>query len=303
VDPLVAAILIAVVVIVALMLLFRSRSRPTSESVATSPASRGIDDGGFHPPASSFHVSGGDAHVEFDVPLPEGDVDPLLRDILVGEAVEVLRAKRAHLPLAGVSTVHAYAVRDGAPVRVGKLTLDGPGVLPPPPTKEHPIFGRHHGVDVFEELSGPLPGVETHLPSDDLAPLLTDIRLTGRQDAGLRAQGIDTAAASTPDLVVGLLRLGGYVVDGGGAAFTASRDGVIHYIAVVEHIPGSHPELSESVLDQFMVRFGASNAARGLLFTPKYGPFLIYDKERRQPKVRFVTRERFQTFVNSIALG
>lgn len=295
-------VLIAAVVIAGVLFALRSRAgRTTARPDAAAPAER-ADDGGFRPPASDFRVSGGDAHVEFNVPLPPGDIDPVLRDILLAEAVEVLRAKRGHLPLAGVTRVHAYAMRDQAPVAVGQLTLDGPGELPPPPPKEHPLFGRHHGVDVFEELSGPLPGVASRAPSDELASLATELRLTGIQDAGLRAQGIDPGTATTAELVAGLLRLAGYTVEGGGDAFAATRQGVRHHVEVVDHAAGSHPALSEGSIDQFMVRFGSSGAARGLLFTPKFGQFVMYDKERREPRVRFVTRERFQTFVNSVAL-
>jgi hypothetical protein len=38
------------------------------------------------------------------------------------------------------------------------------------------------------------------------------------------------------------------------------------------------------------------------LITDKYGPYMIYDKERRNPKLRFITRERLQPFVDSFAL-
>lgn len=303
-DPVVVA-LIAVAVAILVFLALRGRARPQA---ATAPVVPPRDDGGFHAPTSSFHVSGGEAHVEFAVPLPPGDVDPVLRDILLAEAVEVLRAKRGKLPLAGVSRVHAYALRDERTVPVGTLGLDGPGQLPPPPPPGTSHFGRG-GADVFDELSGldleagPLPGIDTRVPADELPPLSADLRLTSMQDAGLRAQGLDPATATTPQLVAGLLRLAGYTVSGDGPVFTATRQGVAHHIEVVEHRPGSHPELSERAVDEFVVRFGASGTARGLLFTPKYGSFRIYDLERRQPRVRFVTRERFQAFVNSAALG
>ena len=218
------------------------------------------------------------------------------------------RAKRGKLPLEGVTRVRAYADRDGQPVAVGMLSLDGPGELPPPAPPGMFHFGRG-GADVFDELSAfddpdaPMPVVDSRVPADEL-PLLTDeVRLTAMQDAGLRTQGVDPASASTSDLVAGLLRLAGYSVSGDGPAFTAMRDGIAHYVEVVEHQPGSHPELSERAMDEFVVRFGNSRAGRGLLFTPKYGSFMGYDRERRQPRLRFVTRERFQTFVNSVALG
>ena len=34
----------------------------------------------------------------------------------------------------------------------------------------------------------------------------------------------------------------------------------------------------------------------------KFGPFLVYEKERREPWVHFITRERLQQFVDSLAL-
>jgi hypothetical protein len=35
----------------------------------------------------------------------------------------------------------------------------------------------------------------------------------------------------------------------------------------------------------------------------KYGPFEIYDMERREPRIRFITRERLQKFVEAVSLG
>jgi hypothetical protein len=300
-------VLVGVAVVILVVLALRGRRR-TQAGGPVAPAAPPVDDGGLHPPTSRFHVSGGEAHVEFAVPLPEGDVDPVLRDILLAAAVEVLRSKRGKLPMEGVSRVHAYADRQGRPVAVGTLSLDGPGELPPPapPGMFHLARG---GADVFDELSvfddpdAPMPAVDSRVPADELPPLAVDVRLTAMQDAGLRTQGIDPATMPTVDLVAGLLRLAGYSIDGAGGAFRATREGVTHYVEVVEHLPGSHPELSERAIDEFVVRFGSSGARRGMLFTPKYGSFMIYDLERRQPRLRFVTRERFQTFVNSVALG
>ena len=87
------------------------------------------------------------------------------------------------------------------------------------------------------------------------------------------------------------------------AIFSATRNGVRHHIEIVDHQASEHPELSEKAVNEFMVRFAGSGAERGLLFTAKYGPFMVYDKERREPRVRFVTRERFQSFVNAISIG
>lgn len=301
-----AAIVIIVLVVIVVIIVLSRRSRPATGDVEGATARRSQDDMGFRPPAADFHVTGGDAHVYFDVPLPEGDPDPVLTKILLAEAVEVLRDKRSHLPLEGVSTVHAHARRGATKVEVGKLTLDGPGELPPPPSPgDHP-FGTHRGPDIFEEFgadAAEAPSLAVRTPADELRPLGEEIKLTAVIEAGLRTQGIDPKATELADIVRGLLRVANYSVSGTGASFTATRGGTAHYVEIVEHTPGEHPELSEKAVNQFMVHFGQSGAARGLLFTPKYGPFLVYDKERREPRVRFVTRERFQSFVNAVAIG
>ena len=45
-----------------------------------------------------------EARVTFDVPLPDED-DPVLNDLLVDEAVEVVREKRHTLPIGGVTEI------------------------------------------------------------------------------------------------------------------------------------------------------------------------------------------------------
>ena len=67
--------------------------------------------------------------------------------------------------------------------------------------------------------------------------------------------------------------------------------------------PGDHPEVADQLIDRFMADFAMSGCDRGLLVSDKYGPFEIYDKERRQPRVRFVTRERLQKMVDALALS
>ncbi|NNJ46647.1 MAG: hypothetical protein HKP18_02335 [Acidimicrobiia bacterium] len=63
-----------------------------------------------------------------------------------------------------------------------------------------------------------------------------------------------------------------------------------------------YPELSEKMINRFMVGFEQSGHNRGLLVSDKFGPFLVYEKERREPRVHFITRERLQQFVDSLAL-
>jgi hypothetical protein len=300
----VAVVALAIIAGVFFLMRGAAGTAPGDPARTTAAAPSGFE---FHPPATDFHVAGGAAHVYIGVPLPAGDPDPVLTEILLREAVEVLRAKRRELPLSGVSTVHAHALRNGDKVEVGKLSLDGPGELPPPADPADLPWSMKPGRDLFDDLGGEegaRPEVAFRAPGDELAPLAGELRLTGLMEAGLRAQGIDPQTASFQDLVAGLLRLAGYLPSGEiGTTMTATRNGVLHYLEIVDHEPGSHPELSERAVAGFMGRFSQSGATRGLLFTPKYAPFEIYGRERRQPRVRFVTRERFQTFVDSLSFG
>jgi hypothetical protein len=85
--------------------------------------------------------------------------------------------------------------------------------------------------------------------------------------------------------------------------FHADRAGQRTFVRVVSHRPGDHPELDEAEIRKFVVDFGASGAARGLLLSDKWAPFEIHERERRDPRVRFVTRERIQSFADVLALG
>jgi hypothetical protein len=85
-------------------------------------------------------------------------------------------------------------------------------------------------------------------------------------------------------------------------SFRARRAGQTTFVRVVAHSAGAHPELDESAIRQFVVDFGGSGSDRGLLLSEKYAPFEIYDRERRDGRVRFVTRERLQGFIDAFAL-
>ena len=71
------------------------------------------------PQVAEFHVRGDEATVTFDVPLPNGDVDGVLKELLLHEAIEVVREKRHTLPIDMVTKVVALAGRIGDPRRVG----------------------------------------------------------------------------------------------------------------------------------------------------------------------------------------
>ena len=142
--------------------------------------------------------------------------------------------------------------------------------------------------------------MDVRTPTDELTPIGDDLKLTGVVEAGSACPGLDPETAPTSTLVPALLRLAGYTVSGSGHRFTATKAGDDHHIEIVDHSGGDHPSSPSVRSTSSWCASARSGAARGMLFTAKYGPFLIYDKERREKRVRFVTRERFQSFVNAI---
>jgi hypothetical protein len=260
----------------------------------------------LRPAVAGFHVEGETARVRFDVPLP-AEPDDILAELLTDEAIEVVREKRHSLPLSGLREVIALAGR-GEVKEVGRATLETPGVLPPrsevlsilnlSAIAKDPLE-RH-----FEDGHGQVPETTTSVPKDDLVPLSQELRLPKAVATGLRAQGIDPDTMSAGDLVTGLLRLFGYAVSSTGAGgYFAERGGEKTYIVEDRYRSGDHPELDEHALRRFVIEFSTSGAQRGMLVSEKYGPFEIYDMERRNPKVRFITRERLQRFVDGLSLA
>lgn len=264
------------------------------------------DAGPGRPRVAEFHVRGNEAQVSFEVPLPAGEVDEVLRDLLVREAVEVVREKRHSLPITDVTRVVALGRRDGQFVAVGGVDLATPGELPPPIRVES-VHAHKLDFDPFEAVAsaGPPPGVAVPSSAEDLAPISSELRIPAGVAAGLRTQGVDPSEAGAGDVVLGMLRLTGHTVAvrGGEDTYTATKGGQTTLVRVVPHRPGSHPELDESEVKRFAVDFASSGAGRGLLVTEKFGPFEVYDRERREPRVRFVTRERLQSFVDALSLG
>jgi hypothetical protein len=260
----------------------------------------------FDVPVAEFHVRGPDAQVFFDVPLPEEGADEVLRDLLVHEAVEVVRDKRHHLPIGDVTRVVASARLGETWSEVGTVGLATPGELPPPVAPS--LLPHHAAPDPLEriaDLPRHAPGLEARPTSEDLPPLSAELRLPASVGAHLRASGIDPVVAGAGDIVLGIMRSTGYVIEPGpeGDTCTAVRAGSRVFVRVVPHRAGEHPELAEEEVRAAVVDFVESGADRGLVVTEKYSPFEIYDRERRDPRLRFITRERLQHFIDSLALG
>lgn len=258
------------------------------------------------PNVASFHVRGDEAQVTFAIPFP-AEGDDILADLLVSEAIEVVREKRHVLPIGDVTDVVALA---GDPAsEVGRTSLVTPGVLPPP-SKMGEILNLHQiGTDPISASFDQVPdtgGSSTPRSSgDDLEPVGTFIRLPKAVTTGLRTQGIDPDTMSATDLVTGILTLFGYSVSDGAVPgqFLASKGGTTTFILADNYLPGDYPEVEDDIIRRFILAFDQSKANRGMLVSDKYGPFSVYEHERRDPRVRFVTRERLQKLVDSMALG
>lgn len=292
----------AVVVIVVVVLLTRSRSSsaPSSEAGVVSVESSDR----LRPEVAEFHVTDGAARVHFEVPLAE-EPDEVLEDLLGREAVEVVREKRHSLPIDDVHEVVALGRRAGTWAVATTISLDTPGELPPPMLPELlPHGGRD--IDVFDHISTlpqTAPGIAVPTKGEELPPFATEVRLPGSASAALRAQGVDPTTASGPEIALGLMRAGGYMLEmSGDDTYRARREGQTTLVRVVPHEKGSHPELDEHDIRQFVVDFGGSGANRGMLISEKYAPFEIYDRERRDRRIRFVTRERLPGFIDALAM-
>jgi hypothetical protein len=245
--------------------------------------------------------------VYFEVPLPPGGADEVLRDLLVHEAIVVVGEKRSNdLPISDVTEVKAFGKTDTGFREVGSRTLETPGVLPDILIADL-IPRAAAGFDVADigsALPTQAPEVGDVSVPETLGHIGSELRLTARLEAGLRTMGVDPAQSSAGDIVIGLLRLGGYDVRStGDATFMASRAGVRTYITVVDHTEGSYPQLEDGEIDAFTFGFASSGADTGILVTDKFSPYAVYDKERRNPKTRFLTRERIQAFVDAMGVS
>jgi hypothetical protein len=315
-NPSVALIVVAIVLIVVGVMLGRRRNELAAQQGIQKKSGRakaGATSAAFpevsspRPKLVEMHVVGEQAEVTFDVPFPAGG-DEILSELLVQEAIEVVREKRHTLPMDMVHEVVVFAGRGSAKVRVGSQKLDTPGSLPPKMDMPSMLSLSHLARDPLEAMEhqdSTIPDIATPSGSDDLAPLADEIRLPKAVDMGLRAQGIDPATMGAIEMVTGVLRLFGYSVNPGPGfgMFIAEKAGTRTFIQGDAYRKGDHPEVSEQTISRFMADFALSGCARGMLVSEKFGPFEIYDRERREPRVKFVTRERLQKMVDSLALS
>ena len=317
-PPQLAAFIFLVIVGAVLFWLLTSRKRqekrlqqlPTTAAaagMATTPSAFEAATGN-RAPVAAFHVRGDEIQVTFDVPL-SAETDDVLNDLLVDEAMEVVREKRHTLPIDAATVVVAFAGRDQVR-EVGRTKLPSPGELPP--RMEHPgisLANVAHDpfATSFDETAEKVAdlAVRAVTPEDELGPLAAELVLPAGLERGLRASGVDPTSADASELILALLRMFGYSVTEHTfpGSYVAVKDGRSTYIQAERHGAGESPEVSDAAIRRFLTDFNSSGAERGLLLSEKYAPFEIHTIEARQPKVRFVTRERVQRFIDSMALG
>lgn len=266
------------------------------------------------PVVTEFHVKGDTATTLFAVPLGDAEPGQRLVDLLCASAVEFLRDKTTSgLPLDGVHHIEVSAMRGETPEVLCTVNLPDAGVLPERDEKvlvdlvDDPIAAVQ---EVVADASVAAPSSST----STLEPVAGFVQLTGPTEAHLRSIGVDTDAMNLDDLVLGLLRLSGYDVHVGTSGKPASfgetadmysltRKGQSTMLVILRHDEGSHPELEDSALARFAVEVGQSNPDQAILVTDKFSPYSMYEREKRDKRLVFITRERLQAFVDSFGLS
>lgn len=284
--------LVVIAIIVIAVAVNRRNNGEESTTVATDDRFAGVK------PPTSFAVEGSTAIATFDLEVPDDGPDETLRSLLLRQGREAIRANKA----TGITRLSIRAWRGGHVTEVASTDIGAALDV-----SDESVMPQAEDVDPLAVLAEADFGQTTVAGSTGgtLAPLAQELTLTSGIKTALAASGVDVTSMTATQLTIGLLEQSGYQVSKAEVpgTYIANRGGTRTFIMIVDHEPGDYPELSEEAVNSFMVRFVSSGAQRGLLFSDKYGPFVVYDKEKREPRVRFITRERLQHFVDSVALA
>jgi hypothetical protein len=265
------------------------------------------------PIVTEFHVKGDTASTIFAVPLGDAEAGEHLVDLLCSAAVEYVRDRKSDgLPLDGVLHIEVSAMRGDTPEVLGTVDLPDAGVLPDRDEKVL-VEPSHDPIAAVHDVIADSTVVPQSDSTTSLESVAQTIQLSGPTDAHLRSIGVDPETMSLEDLVLGLLRLSGYDVhvgrtgmsdvQGGKAdVYGLMRDGKSTMLLILSHDDGSHPELDDSVLAKFAIALAQSSDDQAILVTDKYSPYSMYEREKRDPRSTYITRERLQAFVDSFGL-
>jgi len=301
-------IVAAIAVVIALVVRSRKQSSETSATPEVSAPKRAA------PVVSEFHVRGDTATTVFAVPLGDGVPGDRLVELLSAAAVEDLRNRASSgLPLGEVQHIEVSAMRGGVPVVLTTVDLPDPGVLPDIDDRVS-ADPSHDPIAVLQAVVADTTVSTPTAAEGDLGPIADHVQLSGRSEALLRAAGVDTDTMSLSELIVGLLEVSGYDVHSGrsglsgGAGGTAETFGLVRggqqmLLVILTHAEGSHPELDDTVLAHFAAEVAKSQPHQAILVTDKYSPYSMYEREKRDTRSVYITRERLQSFVDSFDLG
>ncbi len=314
-----ALVVIVIVVVVAAAVIAFVMRQQKQDSATTSGMDR--SDGSLKLPdrpmplVTDFHVTGDTARTVFAVPLGDTEPGDHLVELLGAAAVEHIRTRVLDgLPLTGVARVAVCAMRGNEPEQITVVELPKIGELPPPA----PILMRsHEGHDpiaAVQAVTADTTVAATPSTDGSLEPVAHFVELPSQIDAQLRAIGVDTQKMSLEDLVIGLLRNAGYHIEIGRAGlslattdtadiYSATRGGKSSLLVIVRHDEGSYPELDEHLITEFAATVAQLRPHQGILITDKFSPYSMYEREKRDKRLVFVTRERLQAFVDSFLVS
>ena len=285
--------------VISLMWLFRRYRRSSSAESEPDPLVP-------LPNVEDLSVSGETIRVTFGVPMVEDD--PILTELLNYYALEAVRRARETLPLDGMEGLEVFVSHQGRSKKVGNVAFDEPGRLPeggpvPEIVKLSTVMEDPLDSDFVAQKSSAAAVV--HAEGEMLAPLGTTLNIPAKAKAALRLQGVDPENMTAGELVRGIMALRGYTISEGPDAYTHhARKGAANVLLKeIPHSPGGYPELSEKEVQRFVMAMVGSPMSRAMLVTEKYGPFSVYELERRDPRLRFVTRERLQKALDALSLG
>jgi len=253
---------------------------------------------GSAPTVSEFHVVGDEARVSFDVTLPEGGAGEILKTSLMVTARAFVAEKKLTLPMEAVTQVSS--VVDGEVVATQNIWV---------PEHAAEGFAEDETDSVSGDPMGDRPDIKVSNAgassvSDDLWQLAANLDLPRSVDAGLRDAGIDPAAADAPEVVRGVFVHKGYnISDEGDSAYIASKGGETMYVYDVPHAGDAHPELDEGDIRAFCAAAASARTEKAILVTAKYAPFSIYAREKANPDIRFISRERIQEFITQLTMS
>lgn len=311
--PVVAVIIVVVVTIAiagVLVLAIKSFGQSTQQAVDAQSALPQRPS----PLVVDFHVKGDTARAVFSVPLGDAPAGEHLTELLRGSAIEYVRTRKADgLPLDGVRHIEVSAMRGDDPEVVCTVDLPEAGELPDPRLNvlvelEHDPIAHVASVVADTTVAASPPDTKT------LEPVSEFIELSGPTEAHLRSIGLDPKTMSLEELVIGLLRVSGYEVTVGRSGFNLGsaekagiyglrRAGQSTVLVIFEHVVGTYPELGEKLLSEFCVGVAQTNPDVAILVTDKYSPYAMYEREKRDKRLVFITRERLQAFVDSFGIS